>query len=129
MPITAFYASLLVPLFVVLAVRVIQGRVSEKVGVGDGGKANLLRRIRAHGNFAEYAPFALLMLALAESLNSKTWLLHACGAALVAGRVCHAFGISQSPERMIFRQAGMAATFTVLGVLALTCLLGAARQF
>jgi uncharacterized protein len=128
LPITALFASLLVPLYVFLAVRVIFARRSEKVGIGDGGKALLLRRMRAHANFAEYAPFALLLLGLAESMKTPTWLLVTCGALLVIGRLVHAYGISQSPEPMIFRQLGTGSTFTVLGVLATICFLAAVRM-
>jgi uncharacterized protein len=123
MPITALYASLLVPLFILLSVRVIRWRREAKVAVGDGGDAVLLRRMRVHANFAEYVPLTLLMLALAESLQAPALLLHLCGASLVAGRLSHAYGVSRQPENFRFRVTGMAVTFTVLGVLAATCLL------
>jgi uncharacterized protein len=123
MPITALYASLLVPLFILLSVRVIRWRREAKVAVGDGGDVTLLRRMRVHANFAEYVPFAVLMLALAESLQAPALLLHLCGASLLAGRLSHAYGVSQQPENLRFRVTGMAVTFTVLGVLAATCLL------
>lgn len=125
MPITAFYAALLVPLFIVLSVRVIGLRQSAKVLIGDGGVAQLARRVRVHGNFAEYAPFALILLGLAESLRSPSWLLHICGIVLVAARLVHAFGVSQAKENIGFRVAGMVGTFSVLAVLGLTCLVGA----
>ena len=65
MEITALYASLLAPLFILLSARVIGARRSAKVPVGDGGNTVLLRRMRVHANFAEYVPFALLLMALA----------------------------------------------------------------
>jgi uncharacterized protein len=128
LPITTLFAGLLVPLYISLAVRVIFARRSEKVGIGDGGKALLLRRMRAHANFAEYVPYALLLLGLAESMKSPTWLLFASGALLVIGRAVHAYGISQSPEPIVLRQIGMASTFTVLGVLGTICFFAAARM-
>ena len=68
MPITALYAGLLAPLFLLLSVRVIRQRRGAKVAVrGDGGDAMLLRRMRVHANFAEYVPLALLLMALAEN--------------------------------------------------------------
>ena len=66
MEITALYASLLAPLFILLSVRVIGARRSARVPVGDGGNTVLLRRMRVQANFAEYVPFALLLMALAE---------------------------------------------------------------
>ncbi len=125
MPITAFYAALLAPLYVFLAFRVIARRVGARVALGDGGDADLLRRTRVHANFSEYAPMVLVLLGLAESLRTSSILLHVLGAAFVLGRVSHAWGVSQPKETLVFRQAGMFATFTVLIVAALACLHGA----
>jgi uncharacterized protein len=46
MPITALYASMLVPLFILLSVRVLLFRRSAKIGIGDGGDTTMLRRMR-----------------------------------------------------------------------------------
>lgn len=129
MPITAFYAGLLAPLFIVLAVRVIGARRGARIAVGDGGDPDLLRRMRVQANFAEYVPIALVLMALAESLKSPAWLLHALGIALLAGRIVHAWGMSQASERFAFRVSGVAATLGVLVVAAAACLSGALRQF
>lgn len=123
MPITALYAGLLAFLFVGLAARVIVFRRGEGISLGDGGNGTLLKRIRAHGNFAEYAPFALLLIGLAESVKADPRLLHGLGIALVAGRVAHAVGVSQSPQNMGLRVGGMVATFTVIMTAATICLL------
>lgn len=125
--ITALYAALLAPLFVLLAIRVIAARRSARVAVGDGGNALLQRRMRVQANFAEYVPFALLLLALAESLGTPAWLLHIIGLALLAGRLSHAWGMSQPREVFGFRVAGMMATFGAIAVAALLCLWGALR--
>lgn len=127
MPVTALYAGLLALLFVYLAVRVIQLRREGRVAVGDGGNALLLRRMRVHANFAEYVPLALILMALAESLNTWTWLLHIFGVALLAGRISHAYGVSQLRETYIFRTIGMVATFAVILTAALACIAGAWR--
>jgi uncharacterized membrane protein YecN with MAPEG domain len=65
MPITALFAGLLAPLYIVLALRVIGSRRSARVALGDGGDPALTRRMRVHANFAEYAPFTLLLMGLA----------------------------------------------------------------
>ena len=70
MAITAFYASLLALLFILLSARVIAQRREAKVEIGHGESAQLLRRMRVHANFAEYVPFALLLMTLAESLRA-----------------------------------------------------------
>jgi uncharacterized protein len=98
MPITALYAGLLAPLFIFLAVRVVSARRGARVAVGDGGDATLLRRMRVHANCAENVPFALILMALAESLSTAAWLLHILGISLLLGRCAHAFGMSQTPD-------------------------------
>lgn len=125
MKITALYAGLLAPLFVLLAVQVIRLRYAHRIGVGDGGDPDLLRRMRVQANFAEYVPFALLLMALTESLGTRPWLLHALGVVLLLARVSHAFGMSQPAETMAFRSAGVAGTFGVLLIAAATCVVNA----
>jgi uncharacterized membrane protein YecN with MAPEG domain len=114
MTITPLYAGLLTLLFVVLSIRVIGMRRAAGVGLGDGGNRVLLRRQRAHGNFAEYVPLALVLMALAELQHLPPWLLHAIGLLLLAGRAAHAYGLSQEPELTKGRVAGMALTFAAL---------------
>ena len=70
MPITALYAALLAGIFVILSVRVIAARRGSGAPLGDGGNPELLRRIRVQGNFSEYVPLALILLALAEGLQA-----------------------------------------------------------
>jgi uncharacterized membrane protein YecN with MAPEG domain len=54
-----------------------------------------------------------LLLAL-ELQVFYPWALHVLGAALVVGRLLHAYGVSQAREQLQFRIAGMACTFAVL---------------
>jgi uncharacterized protein len=114
MLVTPIYASLLTFLFVVLSVRVIGFRRTARVALGDGGDANLMRRIRVQANFAEYVPLALLLLALAEAQRSPTWTIHLLGLLLVAGRTIHGYGVGRNPEARYCRVLGMAFTFAVL---------------
>jgi uncharacterized membrane protein YecN with MAPEG domain len=122
MQITAFYAALLAVLFIVLSFRVIGWRRERRVELGHGEDAELLRRMRVHANFAEYAPFTLLLMALAESMAPPHFVVHLAGLLLLAGRVLHAWGVSQSPPFMRYRILGMQLTFAALGLAALTCL-------
>jgi uncharacterized protein len=128
LPITAFYASLLAPLFLVLAIRVVALRKSARVALGDGGERTLLRRIRAHANFAEYVPYTLILMGLAESLSASVWLLHGAGAALLAGRFLHAYSVSRHREVIRHRVVAMLATFGALAIMAATCFVLSARR-
>lgn len=102
-----------------LAVRVGRVRTSEKVSVGDGGNELLVRRMRAHSNFTEYAPFFLILLALVElAWGSNIWLW---GAAIlfILGRIAHAFGMDGNGKLRMF---GIASTMLVLLGLAIYAL-------
>jgi uncharacterized protein len=115
-------------LFVALSARVIFMRGSARISLGDGGDAELRRRMRVHANFAEYAPFALLLLALAESLQTPDWALHLTGLSLLAGRCAHAFGVSRAKEDFRFRIGGMSLTFAAILTGAGACFVASARR-
>ena len=70
--------------------------------------------------FVEYAPLVIILMALAELQGQSTWTIHLIGLCLVAGRLLHAYGVSQEPELAKLRVAGMALTFTALIVGALS---------
>jgi uncharacterized membrane protein YecN with MAPEG domain len=119
---TALWAALLAPVLVWLSARVIRERRRARVALGTGGDAALERAMRAHANFVEYAPFALLLMALAEAGGAPGWLLHPLGAALLAGRVAHGWGIVRTPEDFRFRILGMMSTFAAIAAGAVACL-------
>ena len=73
MKITAFYAGLLALLFLFLSARTITYRRAQQVEIGDGGNRELLRRVRVHGNFAEYVPLGIVLMGLSESLGCRAW--------------------------------------------------------
>ncbi len=59
--ITPLYASLAAFILIVLSLRVIGARRNRRVALGDGADDDLARRIRAHGNFTEFTPLALVL--------------------------------------------------------------------
>jgi len=122
MAITAFYAALLALFFVFLSFRVIGWRRLKSVELGHGEDSQLLRRMRVHANFAEYVPFTLLLMAIAESMTAPRPLIHVAGLILIAGRLMHAYGLSQTPHILRLRVGGMILTFTALALSAIICL-------
>lgn len=116
---TALYAGILAILFIVLSVRVITRRNQYQVAIGSDGQILLERAIRVQANFAEYVPFALLLMFLAEYSGLAPLYLHILGVALLVGRLSHAYGVSQQQEPLKFRVFGMILTFTVLLLAAL----------
>jgi uncharacterized membrane protein YecN with MAPEG domain len=119
------YAAALAAMFVVVSIRVIALRRSSKLPLGFQGDIALERRVRVQGNFSEYVPIALLLMAFVELRGSAPWLLHAMGLVLVAGRLSHAYGVSQIKESFAFRVSGMAMTFTVILTAAMAILVQA----
>jgi hypothetical protein len=120
--VTSLYAGLLAPLYLWLTFRVIRFRRAERVDMGTGESRLLERYVRAHANFAEYAPLSLLLLALLELGGRPGWLLHLLGLALLAGRVAHAWSFSAAELRLRSRAAGMLLTVAPIAIMALLCL-------
>ena len=115
MPITiAFYGALLGLVFIYLSVATLRRRKAVQAAIGDGGDVLLRKKVRAHGNFQEYVPISLILLGYFEVLGANPWLLHFSGAALLLGRISHAYGVSQRKENLIFRVVGMSLTFVAL---------------
>jgi hypothetical protein len=107
---TSVYAVLLALLFLALSTRAMLGRRRTRVTLGDGTSEDLRRRLRAHANFAEYTPFALILMALLELQGAGSIVLNVIGLLLLAGRLSHAFGISRIPEHHLARSIGMGLT-------------------
>jgi uncharacterized membrane protein YecN with MAPEG domain len=118
---TAFFAALFGVYFVALSTWVVGARVSMKTLLGDGGNTAMQTRIRCHGNFAEYVPFALLLIAFAESSGSGQTFIHVLLIVLLVARLLHPVGMFapvSSPRQFACRGGGMIATLLVILVTA-----------
>lgn len=116
--ITGLYAALCALLILALSFRIVGLRRRLKVGIGDGGDAELARAIRAQANAIEYVPLVLVMLLVAENNGAGVVFVHACGAGLVIARVLHAVGLSGSAGTSFGRFWGTLVTWILLLVLA-----------
>jgi len=117
-PITALYAGLLGLLMLVLSFRVVAVRRATSIGLGDGGNALLLSRIRIHGHFAEYVPLALVLMLVLELNGATAGWLHGLGIALVIGRLAHAQGLTVGTGANPGRLVGNMLTWGVILVAA-----------
>ncbi len=115
--VTPLYAALAAAVLIVLSLRVIGVRRRRQLGIGDGGDDDMARRIRAHGNFAEYTPLALLLILLLELGGAPAWQLHLLGSALILGRIVHAWSLTAHSGNG--RLIGMTLIFFVLAAAAL----------
>jgi len=119
LPITSIYAALTALIFLTLSIRVIIYRRANIISLGDSGDKNLLKRMRAQANCAEYAPLALILLMLSELAGAPSLALHVLGILLVAGRALHAIGFASTPQKIILRQLGMAMNIAMIAFAAL----------
>ena len=127
--ITMLYAGLCAILVVFLALRVVQFRFRNKIGLGDGGNSELLRRVRAHANAVENMPLALLLLGGMELNGYPPALVHGFGATLFVSRAAHAWGLSHSSGTSKGRFLGSLFTWLLMLAMALFAIGGFVMQF
>jgi uncharacterized protein len=121
--VTALYAAIIGLLAVILTVNVIRNRVILKIDDGDGGNATMRMAIRAHANFAQHAPLALLLIGIAEAIGTGKTVTHILGAALVLARLLSAWGLSSAEGASFGRQSGAGLTVLVLAAASVLILL------
>ena len=111
---TLITAGMLGVVYAFLAATVIRSRIKNRVSLGDGGNPELLARIRAHGNFAEYVPFILILMGLVELAGGNRTVLMWSGIALVVFRVLQAVGVWKRVAPQPLRIAGTSGTLVLL---------------
>ena len=114
LPVTALYASLLGLFSLYLGIRITVMRARKQIILGDGGDDEIAVAIRIFGNFMEYVPLALILLALAEINGASSQMTHWLGGALVVGRVLHLIGLDSTRPITFGRVAGMTITWGVI---------------
>jgi uncharacterized membrane protein YecN with MAPEG domain len=108
--ITPLYVALAAIILLVLTFRVIRLRRRLAIGLGTGGDAELEKAVRSHGNFTEYAPIGLILLASAELSGAAAGWIQTIGILLIAGRALHAWGLAQSRGKSFGRATGVVLT-------------------
>jgi uncharacterized membrane protein YecN with MAPEG domain len=112
LPVTSVTAAIAALMLIALSVPVSLRRGKLKAATGDGGDAGLQRLIRAQGNFIEYAPMGLILLALVEVGVTPAGLLWSIGMLLIIGRGLHALGMIRNT--LVLKGLGMLGTFASL---------------
>ncbi|MGB6228691.1 MAG: MAPEG family protein [Litorimonas sp.] len=92
--IVALYVAICLLMNPVLMLRIGRMRISKKINLGDGGDADMLARVRTHGNFTEVVPLGLIGLIAIAMMGGSPIFLHIFGGLLVVGRILHALGMS-----------------------------------
>ncbi len=120
--ISAVTAAILALFQILLMVIVVLTRAKYKVGIGDGGHADLARRIRIHANLTENAPIFAILLTLLEISGINSTILIGLAALFIMGRLAHAYIVSQTSEAhplRIFGGASAALTIVIAASLLL----------
>jgi uncharacterized membrane protein YecN with MAPEG domain len=111
----ALYTGLNAILLVVLALNTGLRRGAQKaIEPGAVGDSALTRAIRAHGNFAENVPLALIVLAALALTNTAALPIHVLGATFTIARIVHAFGMMQAKHPNALRLIGNVLTWLML---------------
>ncbi len=124
--VTPLYALAVAGIYMVLWMRVTAKRGGMGQSIGDGGDADLLLRIRQHGNCHEWSSFLLILMILAEGMGAPSLYLHIGGVLLLVGRIAHPFGLKKDNASHVLRYVGngtnMLATLNLMVCLAVNSL-------
>ncbi len=122
---TAFYGAILALIYIGLSGWVIASRTSKDTLIGDGGDFSMVKRIRAHGNFQEYVPFAVILIGFLEAGGAGHLLVRILLIVLIVARLMHPIGMfakKNAPQQFVFRGVGIMATLGVIIVSAVMLL-------
>jgi len=114
--IVALYVALHLLLNIILMYRVGQVRIKEKIALGDGGNTKMIASMRAHANFSETAPLAVIGLIALAMMSAHPYALHLFGAVFFLGLLLHAPGRAAADGNGKGRLYGtMMTLFTYVG--------------
>ncbi len=126
--VTPIYTLVVALIWLILWFRVRNRRAELKQSIGDGGDAELLLRIRQHGNCSEWAGFLLLLMIVAEGSGATGVFLHISGVLLIIGRIAHPFGlktdVSGHPMRYVGNATNLVAAVVLIVLLAVGVVTG-----
>src|ERR1700747_65508 len=125
---TAIYTAILGLLAALLTVNVIVNRVRAKVDIADGGVAGLAQAIRAHANFAEHTPLALLLIGFVEGFGYRAAVINGVGVVLLVARLVSAWGLNSRRGQSFGRQSGAGLTILVTVISAVLILYAASTH-
>ena len=114
--ITAFYTGLAGLLMVALALGVVKARVGKRVSLGDGGEQVVLVAIRKFGNYIEYVPYYIIIMAVMELQSIEALYIHIFGVNLILARLLHIMGLK--PVKKVSSPRVIGTSLTLLGILA-----------
>ncbi len=112
--VTGLYTAILALIMVFLTYKTATGRHKHKVNLGTGNDPEMERKVRVFGNFIEYVPMLILLMAVGEIQGQSSSYLHVFGAGIVLSRLLHAIGMSDALPALHGRYIGTVSTFLLL---------------
>ena len=117
MNISILFTIIFIIFYLVLTIITIKARRSARVEYGDGFNKELIKAIRAHGNFFEFTVFFIISSFLLEILDANQIYVLIINILFLIGRISHAH--SMLNEKILFRIVGMMIT---LGSYIINCI-------
>lgn len=108
-------------LMLILWAQVTRTRARTGISIGEAAHVHLHEWVRRHGNFIEWMPMTLILMALAELQGAPALWLGLAGALALGGRVLHPFGLRADNAGHPLRIAGNLGN--IIAVLILIALL------
>ena len=97
-------------LHVIFTLRVGNYRFKSRIRLGDGGDPEMRNRVRAHGNFIENVPIAVLLILLNDLDGAQDNTLILMGSILLISRLTHYLTIATRRLTVILRPLSMIGT-------------------
>lgn len=119
LPISTVFISGLALWLLVLSINVMRLRGATNIMLSHGDNDVLLSRIRAQGNFVEYAPIMAIMVAVAEVQNGNFWILSGSAFLFFAARLLHGYALSFAAGAPTARLIGAALSVLTMAMMAI----------
>ena len=114
MNISILFTIIFIIFYLILTIITIKARKSTKVAYGDDDNKELIKAVRAHGNFFEFTVFFIISSFLLEILDANQIYVLFINIIFLLGRISHAY--SMLKEKIMFRMIGMIATLVCYAV-------------
>jgi len=121
-PVTGLYAGLFALMLVTLSMRISRMRESKGIELLTGDDAEMARAVRAHGNFIEYVPLLLVLMAAMELNGIAPYVIHLFGTLMLVSRIAHVSALRRSSKMGKLRVMAMLGTFAALILAGLTAI-------
>ncbi len=113
LPITALTAAICAIMLLITAIDTVRNRLRARAAFGDGGDTTLISASRSHGNLAEHAPLAIILIGLLEQSGAHHWTLTGIAVLFLFARMMHIVGLyaPMSDKPPVPRQIGVIGTW------------------